>query len=166
MQEEKIYLDEEGYQEYKKSIDNLLVNLGRIEERINIVKENDDSLTDYEELLSMKENIKERIKIKRDSLTKIVIVKNDNIDDNVLKIGDVVRINTYYEDGVEEEICELVSTESTIEGIIEKTNINCPKGKALYGSSIGETKHFEIKKEKIKIDIIEKINKKELKKVL
>ena len=166
MQEDnKIILDKEGYQEYKKSIDNLLVNLGRIEERMNIVKENGDPLNEYEELLTMKESLKERIKDKKNSLNKIVIVEKSN-NEETLNIGDRVKIKTYYEDGTREEICELITTESMFDGDIIKVNINSPRGKILYGSTIGETKYLEIGKEKIKIDILEKIDMKTLKKVL
>ena len=165
MLEDKIYLDKEGYQDYKNSIDNLFVNLGRVEERMNVLNETNGSLIEYDELLNLKESIKERIKIKRNNLSKIVIVEKSE-NEKVLNIGDLVKINTYYGDEMEEEICELVTTESTLEDDIEKTNINSPKGKILLGSTIGDTKYFEIEKQKIRVDILEKINKRTLKKVL
>ena len=167
MQEDNniIYLDKEGYQEYKNYIDNLLVNLGRIEERMNIVKENGNALNEYEELLAMKERLKERILEKRNKLSKIVVVKS-NENENVLNIGDVVKIMTYYDDETVEEIYELVSGESDIFSDIEKLSINSPKGKILYGASIGSSNYFSIGKENIKVDILEKINKTTLEKIL
>lgn len=165
MQEDNkiIYLDKEGYQEYKNSIDNLLVNLGRIEERMNVVKENGNALNEYEELLDMKERLKERILEKRNNLSKIKIVENNN-DENILNIGDVVKIMTYYPDETVEEIYELVSGESDINSEIEKLSINSPKGKILYGASIGSSDFFPLSNEKIKVDILEKLNIKTLKK--
>lgn len=160
-QEEIIYLDKEGYENYLISIENLVNNLTMVEKEMNLAKENND-VSKYRDLLELKENMKARITKLKNDLTKIKIIeKNDN--EEILDIGDVVKIRSYYsKDEVEEEICELVAGRSDCTTEIEKLSINSPKGEKLYGAKVGSTKYYQIGRDNIRVDILEKIKVKKL----
>lgn len=151
---EILYLDNEGYSEHLKKIEKYIIDLEKLNEQIKMLKNTDFENEELIELNIKKKKIQRKILNER---SKKIVVIEKKINDEFLDRG-LVKINTYYESEPEEEICELVTSESTIDGDIEKTNINGPKGKILYGSKVGDTKYFSINGKSIKVDIIEKIN--------
>ena len=159
-----LYLDKEGIIEHKKSIENLLINLGRIEEKMNILKENNFDKIEYEELLDLRDNIKERILAKKSQ--KIIEIEKNNNED-ILDINDVVRVKTYFSEiDTEEETYQLVGGLTDYSSDIIKLSINTPLGKVLYKSKVGDTTYYDLNNEKIKVEILEKVPVKSLTKSL
>lgn len=162
-EEDIIYLDEEGYKDYLTKIDNLMINLGRVEERLSEKNKNSDFVDNYDDLSLYRKELKKQIRIKRDNISKIRIIEKQNNED-IMDVGDVVRILTYYDEDAEEEIFELVTGDSNIHTNPEKLSINSPKGEVIYKAKIGDVGYYKVNKEKIKVEIKEKLNVKTLKK--
>jgi len=158
--EDILYLDNEGYQKHLKKIEKYIDDLDKIDKQIELLKGGDFNHLELQELTNNR--IKLKNKILKKKTQKIQIIEKSS-NEETLDIGDTVKINTYYIDNEpEEEICELITGDSYIEDEVEKTNINGPKGKILFGSKVGETKYFTINKKLIRVDILEKMNAKKL----
>mgnify|MGYP005607836001 CR=1 FL=1 len=80
--QEFIYLDKEGYEEYKNSIDNLLINLGRTVEKMNILKE-----TNFEDKIKLSASEKSEY----DSLYQHFIKVQRNIQEYTSQIKTIVE---------------------------------------------------------------------------
>ena len=163
-EEDIIYLDEEGYKDYLTKIDNLMINLGRVEERLSEKNKNSDFIDNYDDLSLYRKELKKQIRKKRDNISKIKIIEKQNNED-IMDVGDVVKILAYYDiDDIVEEVYELVTGDSNIHTNPEKLSINSPKGEVIYKSKIGDVGYYKVNKEKIKVEIKEKLNVKTLKK--
>lgn len=155
---EKIYLDEMGYKDFLEQLNNLEKNRLLIIDEINKVDKINDKYK-YSYLIVLKENIEERIFLKRSQANNIEIVSKSNENEScIIDINDIVRIKLFIpNEGEAVEEYELVAGETDILSDIPKLSVNSPLGKALYKRSVGETTYYSLKDEKVNVEILEKI---------
>ena len=158
--DEIFYLDELGYETYKEILNNLENNKLN---KINAINSSKD-IEDTKKLRVLLSDINKKIKMTKDILNNAKNVES-NTNNDTLGVGDVVKVKAYISvDEIYEDIYELTSCENNFDYDIPKISINSPLGRAIYNSSVGSTVYYELKEDKIKVDILEKINikKKEL----
>lgn len=153
-----IYLDDEGLKEYKKSIDNLIKNVDRINEEINNLKK-DKKFDEIYELYSLREKLLTRIEDKKNTLALVKLIEKEN-SENVLDLGDTATIELDFGDD-DKETCliKLVSVESYTENDLECVSINSPLGRALYRKNIGEKTYYMVNNNKVNVTLLKKNNK-------
>ena len=164
----KIFLDEQGYKEYIEKTKQLKEDFDTISALISkIVVEGrkEDANTDYERLMVTRKHLKEAIQSRENDISRIVIVSRKE-NSEYLDIGDVVRVNLKFKNGlVEEETFELTAGENDFSGDIPKISINKPVGQCVYKKNVGDIDFYDIKEEKVEVTILEKVELKSLKKI-
>lgn len=160
MQNNIKFLDKEGYEAHLRSIKGLKENLKKIEKRMNELQKGNFDKEVYEELVFLKEEITNRIFEKESE--KVQIVENSNNDD-ILDIGDRVKVKLYFTDTdyIENELT-LIARDNNDNSRLDLAPINSPIGKALYKHKVGDIGSYLVNGNKVKVEILEKINAKKL----
>ena len=159
----KIGIDQETYDNYLIQIENLVINQGRIEESMNLLKTTNFDKTEYEELDDLRRKIKERIREKRNIINNAVIV--EKLESDIILISDIVKIKTYYdEEDYDIDTLELTYNETDLTSIIKKISLESPLGKALYKSKVNDTVFYTVNNNEFKVEILEKMHVKKLSK--
>lgn len=161
--EEKIKLNKKGYEDLLKEIERKEKELAdlRLYKGQDAIFQGDnwhDNPTLYQaelkELTLMREISEKKYKINN-----IEIVENIG-DDNLIDIGDVVKIDMIFsETDREEETFKLIGTTPNIDSTsaIQEISINSPIGKAIYHKKIGDTAEYKVNDKTFLIQIKEKI---------
>lgn len=161
--EEKIKLNKKGYEDLLKEIERKEKELAdlRLYKGQDAIFQGDnwhDNPTLYQaelkELTLMRE-----ISEKKYKLNNIEIVENIG-DDNLIDIGDVVKIDMIFSEiDREEETFKLIGTTPNIDSTsaIQEISINSPIGKAIYHKKIGDTAEYKVNDKTFLIQIKEKI---------
>lgn len=161
--EEKIKLNQKGYEEYLQAIakkEKELADL-RIYKGTEAIYQGDnwhDNPTLYQVELKEQTLMKEIAEMKH-KLQNAELVENLG-DDNLIDIGNVLKIDMIYSnDDKEEEIVKLVATALSfdIDSQIQEISVNSPLGKAIYHKKIGEVVTYKVKDKTFTIVIKEKI---------
>lgn len=153
-----IYLDEEGLKEYKKSIENLIKNVDRINDEISKLRK-DKKIDEANDLYRIKDELLARIEDKQNTLTLVKLIEKQN-SENILDLGDTATIELDFGDD-DKETCliKLVSVDSYTENDLECVSINSPLGRALYRKNIGEKTYYMVKNNRVNVTILKKNNK-------
>lgn len=153
-----IYLDDEGLKEYKKSIDNLIKNVDRINNEISKLRK-DKKIDEANDLYKIKDELLVRIEDKQNTLTLVKLIEKGN-NENILDLGDTATIELDFGDD-DKETCliKLVSVESYTENDLECVSINSPLGRALYRKNIGEKTYYMVNNNKVNVTLLKKNNK-------
>ena len=153
-----IYLDEEGLKEYKKSIENLIKNVDKINDEISKLRK-DKKFDEMNELYTIKDELLARIEDKKNTLTFVKLIEKGN-SENILDLGDTATIELDFGDN-DKETCliKLVSVDSYTENDLECVSINSPLGRALYRKNVGEKTYYIVKNNKVNVTILKKNNK-------
>jgi transcription elongation GreA/GreB family factor len=163
-EQDKIYIDKQGYEELLKEVETLKEqlnknNMGRKDAYDAGAGDGWDS-PEFEEIERNERLILGQLQRIYAILEKVEIVeKNDNND--LVDIGDIIKIEMIYsEDDKEEEIFKLIggSPKFDPKAEIQEISINSPIGKAMYHKSIGSRQTYQVNERTFTIDIIEKIN--------
>ena len=132
---DKIYLDEKGYQEYLKEIEDLKEKIAKNNRDISEYQ-SDDAYGDgwhdnfaYEQAIAKERSLMYELDRKMKGLNNIVIVENTNKD----IVGINTRVEVKFDEEDENEIYYVTgSTSSNIDSDIPEITLNSPLGKALY----------------------------------
>lgn len=153
-----IYFDEEGLKAYKKSIDNLIKNVDRINNEISKLRK-DKKIDEANDLYKIKDELLVRIEDKQNTLTLVKLIEKGN-NENILDLGDTATIELDFGDD-DKETCliKLVSVESYTENDLECVSINSPLGRALYRKNIGEKTYYMVNNNKVNVTLLKKNNK-------
>ena len=156
-----IYLDDEGLKEYKKSIDNLIKSVDRVNDEISKLR-NDlkhDNIDKINELYELRDQMIRKIEDKRNTLTLVKLIEKEN-NENILNLGDYATIELDFGDN-DKETCliKLVSVESYTENGMECVSINSPLGRALYRKNVGEKTYYMVNNNKVNVTLLKKNNK-------
>lgn len=153
-----IYFDEEGLKAYKKSIDNLIKNVDRINNEISKLRK-DKKIDEANDLYKIKDELLVRIEDKQNTLTLVKLIEKEN-NENILDLGDTATIELDFGDD-DKETCliKLVSVESYTENGMECVSINSPLGRALYRKNIGEKTYYMVNNNKVNVTLLKKNNK-------
>lgn len=164
MDENKIYLDQQGY-------NNLLKNIEILKERIqenNIGRKNafDASAGDgwdspeFEEIERKERMLLGELKKCYDELSRAVIVERHDETD-IIDVGDTVRVDLYFsEDDFEEQLFKLVggTPNFDLSEEIQEVSINSPMGSSVYKKKVGEQSSYSVNNRQFTVFIKEKLN--------
>ncbi len=140
MKLEKIRMDQDGFEKYKKRIEKLEKELAEVrmyKGKTAIFQ--GDNWHDNPELYQIEaqeRSLMQQIRDMKDNIVNIEIVfKNENSD--IIDVGDIVVIEAFsFEDDREEMILKLVGGEGDLKCEIPEISINSPLGKAIYGKKV------------------------------
>lgn len=159
---EKIILDQAGYENYLKAIAEKEKELDKIRMyKGKVAIYQGDNWHDNPILYQteLKENsIMTELANMRAKLNNIEIVEGSNIED-VINISDIVEIELIYSDtDIERTIIRLVGTMPKKDEI----SIESPIGSAIYQKKVGDTENFKVNGNVFKVVIIRKLTEKDL----
>lgn len=163
MAEEKLYLDEKGYQQY----------LAEIEELKRQLQENSRSKTssynsavgdgwhdnfEFEEAKRQELMIVGELERKIQGLKRIVIVENTQ-DAELINVNDVVRVRLNYGDNdIEEGIYRLIGgSNPNMNSDIHEITLNSPLGSSIYRKKVNTKTSFKVNGRNVGVEILEKI---------
>lgn len=161
--EEKIKLNQNGYEDYLREIEKKEKELAdlRMYKGKDAIYQGDnwhDNPTLYQAELQEMALMKEIAEMKQ-KLNNIEIVQNIG-DDSLVDIGDVVKIDMIFsENDREEQIFKLVGTSPNFDlnAEIQEISINSPVGKAMYHKKIGDVANYKVNDRTFTIQIKEKV---------
>lgn len=161
----KIYLTDEGLNEYRNEIKILNDKLAEIQKMKSEAYSGaiGDGWHDnfaYEDAKRQEDAIVTQIKDLGDKSKYIEIITNDIKDQNIINLNDILKIEFTYEDGTkDEEIIKLTGNWKLKEyDEIQEVTLNSPIGKNIYGKDIKDIIEYSVNEKKIIVKIIEKIN--------
>lgn len=163
LNDKKIYLDSDGYNEYLESIENLYKQL----------KDNSKSKTssydsavgdgwhdnfEFEEAKRIEVSLVMQINNKTSELKNVVIVEKDNSDDSIVNINDIVELKFIFSEEEELEKFKLIGGYNPKEyENYRDITLNSPIGKAIYNQKIGKTVEYKVESRTFKIKIMRKV---------
>ena len=162
-----VYMDRECYERILKKVELESIELDEIRRSKGNCKhvgtyENWDS-TDLLETLKAQNVVENMININKAIIDNAVIIER-KYEEDIVELGDVIRINIIEDNEVEELIIKLVGAPeynySTDRIYQEEISYATPIGKAIYGKRIGEKVTCNNRKNCIYIEILEKLTNK------
>ena len=169
MTKDKIYLTQEGYNQYVQEIEELHSKLSsssrdKSDSYRSAVGDGWHDNFAFESAKREELTIIKQLEEKISGLGRIVII-DDELDDNldVIQIGDVVQlvVNTPTGKSVE-QIIKLIGSENIKADVYPKEiSINSPLGSAIYGKQIGEEISYTVNSKELSALIKSKINEKD-----
>lgn len=161
--EEKIKLNQAGYEDYLKEIEKKEKELAelRIYKGADAIYQGDtwhDNPTLYQAELKEMALMRDISQMKQ-KLNCIEIVESLG-DARLVDIGDIVKVDMIYEeDDIEEEIFKLIATTPDLnhENQIQDVSINSPLGKSLHHRKVGDTVSYQVKEHSYQVRIKEKV---------
>ena len=163
--EEKLYLDNDGYQRLLEEIDLLKAKLAKNgkekgEAYSGAVGDGWHDNFAFEESMRESRAIAKRIDDLLSKKQYLKIVDDNDKKENLVNIGDKVSINIKYsDDDIETEVITLTGNyipNTTNE--INEISLNSPLGKALFKAKIGTSTSYFVGNSEIFITILEKLN--------
>lgn len=162
----KIYLTDEGLNEYRKEIKILNEKLVEIQKMKSeacsgAVGDGWHDNFAYEDAKRQEDAIVTQIKDLGDKSKYIEIITNDIKAQNIININDILKVEFTYEDGTkDEEIIKLTGNWKSREyDEFQEVTLNSPIGKNIYGKAIKDIIEYSVNEKKIIVKVIEKINK-------
>lgn len=161
----KLYLDQDGYNQYLEEIETLKQRLlehhtSKGEAYSSSAGDGWHDNFDFEENVRVEKMLLGQLRDKTNKLNDIVIVeKIMDIDDSIIDINDLVRLSLVFgENYIETNIYKLVAS-SLPEESSEYINIsiNSPIGSAIYGKKVGDLTAYNVEKNIFGVKIEEKI---------
>lgn len=160
----QIMVDNEGYEQFieimeslkQENIDNgLKGNEAYINDPGNTWHDN----FDFEVVMRKSRTIAAKIDKMYEEKKNLIVVKKEDLPNNVVNIGDVLKIEiTYAQSTPEIEIVKLTGKYiPNINSDIEEITLNSPIGKTIFKEQIGKVIEFKINGQPAKIKVIEKI---------
>ncbi len=161
--EQKIYLDQESYNNLLREIEMLKqelrnTNLGRKEAFDAGAGDGWDS-PEFEEIERKERLIQSQLKEKYEMLSNAEIVKSQS-NDQIVDIGDILLLNMVFsDDDIEELKVKLVaSNNDDFNEDMEIITLNSPLGQAIYKKKIGEECTYSVNENKFLVRIVEKLS--------
>lgn len=162
MSNERLYLDQAGYEDYLQRVSSLeealkSFNATRSVEAKSILLDERYITHESSDLVRREKSILEELKDLRDKQYRIDIIGKHG-DETKADIGDTLQLEIMYApDDVEEITIELVATIGTSYKDLHKVSINSPLGKAIYGTSIGGISSYRVDDRKMSVHIVRKL---------
>lgn len=145
---EPIYLDQDGYNEYLKKIEELKQaiqanNIGRKEAFDAGAGDGWDS-PEFEEIERTNMRLNGELRNMYESLNRIVIIEKHN-NQEIVDIGDVIVADMIFSpNDMEEMTFKLVGASGDFDAEIQEISINSPLGNAVYKKKIGDTCSYSV----------------------
>ncbi len=159
---EPIYLDQNGYNEYLKKIEELKKaiqanNMGRREAFDAGAGDGWDS-PEFEEIERTNMRLNGELRNMYEALNRIVIVEKHN-DQEIVDIGDVIIADMIYSpDDIEEMTFKLVGASGNFDAEIQEISINSPLGNAVYKNKIGDICSYSVNNRNFSVLLKQKLD--------
>ena len=170
MTKDKIYLTQEGYNQYVQEIDELHSKLSsssrdKSDSYRSAVGDGWHDNFAFESAKREELTIIKQLEEKISGLGRIVIIDNElsENDLDVVQIGDVIQlvVNTATGKSIE-QIIKLIGSENIKADVYPKEiSINSPLGNAIYGKQVGEEVSYKVNTKELSALIKSKINEKD-----
>lgn len=108
----------------------------------------------YEQLDLQEEGLLSRLENMQDELNNTVIIKRENLNNNLINIGDKVLVTIMYFDGDSEELLLILDDGSSEKNAV---TLNSPLGKILYKAEIGKEYEYNVNDELNRVIIKKKL---------
>lgn len=159
---EKLRLDQAGYNQFLLEIEKIEKELGDIrrykgEDAIFQGDNWHDNPTLYQAEM-VERNLMLRLSEMKQQLLEIEIVEKQTHDDNIVDIGDVLKITMLFGTEEEDEIFKLVGSSANFGADISEVSINSPLGASIYGQTVGTKVSYRVNEREISAIIKEKID--------
>lgn len=161
---EPIYLDQEGYEKFKKEIEGLKAKLASIDvERGTACSDAiGDSWHDnfaYDEAVRKENFTVNQLKEKLEELERVVIIEKSN-DKNLIEIGDTVVVDMISPTGaVKEHVIKIVASFDLSAGEgVRVVSIESPIGKAIYHKHVGDRSAYIVNGNSFTINIKSRVD--------
>ena len=159
---EEILVDELGYKQFFDELEKLKEKLA------SIASEGSDAYKDaigdgwhdnfaFEEAKRNERDISAKINKMINERSKLKIVESKEGDNNIINIGDVIKLLIKYDvDDVEEYTLKVTGKYiPDSKDLVQEISLNSPLGKALYMQDINSDLSYEVNGRKIQIEVIE-----------
>ena len=160
--DDKIYLDKEGYEQYLQEIDEIrekLNNNGKVksEAYTGAVGDGWHDNFDFEEAKREEFKILSDLRKKIEGLSRIVIIENNKATD-LIDINDYVTISISFDGEDEEEMFfKLVASSSPdFNGEVSEISVNAPLGASVYQKKIGDKGSYQVGEDVANFVILDK----------
>ena len=160
MDDDKIYLDKEGYKKYLEEIDELkrqyTLNSKEKSEAYQVaVGDGWHDNFGFEQAKRDEDRILGELRRKTADLRKIVIVENGT-NNNIVEVNDYVVLNVEYDgNDVEEQTYKIIGSDNgDLFADIAEISLNSPIGKAVYHKPVGYKGRFEVRGSYTKLEIV------------
>lgn len=164
----EILVDENGYDQFLEELEklkqqSLLISSVGSEAYQDAIGDGWHDNFAFEESMRQSRSIATRIENMLKNKQYLKIIETETKENNLINIGDVLKVKIYYsDDDIEETTIKLTGNFIPIienENDIQEITLNSPLGKALYLKDIEDNDiNYNVNNNKIKITIIEKIN--------
>lgn len=155
-----IYLDQEGFEDLKRSIDALLTKIkeNSVDRKECLESGTGWGLPELEAIDRKTAMLNSELSKKYDELQRVIVVEKHN-DKDIIDINDIVAVNIEYsEDEVEDLTLKLVANNGDIFKELPEVSINCPLGSSIYKKKVGDTCYYSVNGEKVTVRIDEKLD--------
>lgn len=160
----EIMVDDVGYEQFMEIIESLKQENVDNGVKGNEAYSNDPGNTwhdnfDFEVVMRKSRTIATKIDKMFEEKKNLVVIKKEDLPDNIVNIGDTLRLEiTYAEETPEIEIVTLTGKYiPNINSEIEEITLNSPIGKAIFKQPVGESIEFSVNGQLAKVKVIEKI---------
>ena len=159
---ETIYLDQDGYNEYLKKIEELkraiqANNTGRKDAFDAGAGDGWDS-PEFEEIERNNTRLNGELHNMYEILNRIIIIEKHN-NQEIVDIGDVIIADMIFSpDDMEEIVFKLVGANGDFNTEIQEVSINSPLGNAVYKKKIGDTCYYSVNNRNISILLKQKLD--------
>lgn len=153
----KVYLDEKGYNEFLREIDDLKEEISNIRAKSFSLKEvhiDSDSLqTALDELKMQEIKLKERLIAKQKGLKRIVVVDRVLGSEEVVDINDTVNVLL----NGDEMSFTLVTSNPDFDLDVPRISVDSPLGKTVYLKEIGYKGSYSVGNRVTNVEILSKV---------
>lgn len=159
---EPIYLDQNGYNELLKKIEELKEaiqanNMGRKDAFDASAGDGWDS-PEFEEIERTNMRLNGELRNMYESLNRVVIIEKHN-NQEIVDIGDIILADMIFSpDDMEEMTFKLVGASGNFDSEIQEISINSPLGSAVYKKKIGDTCSYSVNDRNFSILLKQKLN--------
>ena len=163
MLEDKIYLTADGYKQYCEEIGKIEAELLKnTDYKVQAISEAPgDGWHDnfaYEDACRNESMLQKRLEQLLKQKGKIELIDSSICDQNLVNIGDVVKLEFIYDDG-DTEVEEVRLTGNwkvSLDELAQEVSLNSPLGRAIYLQKIGSIVSYSVNDQEIHIKILDK----------
>ena len=163
MLEDKIYLTEEGYKQYCEEVEKIEAEiLKNTDYKVQAISEAPgDGWHDnfaYEDACRTEIMLQKRLEQLLKQKGKIELIDSKVSDQNLVNIGDVVKLEFMYDDG-DSEVEEVRLTGNwkvSLDDLRQEISLNSPLGRAIYLQKLGSIVSYSVNGKNICVHILDK----------
>lgn len=156
-------MTQKGLNELNDSLTELIKKFNDNEKKMTMAYHNSDGdgahdNAEFEELLANERMLANQIDNLKKRIESIELFEVQDLDEDKVNVDDTIKIKMVY-DIDDEEILDITLVGGDGDSICNKISVNSPLGNAIYTRNIGDSVYYEVNGLKVRVDILEKVNK-------